>query len=135
MTVITPLTDSYPHEELIEIDGAWYYRHDNGGGLVAITARVAASAYVGRTAMVRDFAVVGSNVRLFQQSVAEGRALLLGMTTLRDNATVGDRAVVRGVTMKDNAYVGGRSRLDGNIRVEQTARVVDVDLRGSFRFT
>ena len=135
MTVTTPLTDSRAQEDLVEIDGAWYRPHKHGGGLVALTARVAESAYLDRTAIVRDFAVVGSNVRLFHESVAEGRALLLGMTTLRDNASVGGHAVVRGVTMKDHAYVGGNARLDGNIRVEQHARVVDVDLCGSFRFT
>jgi carbonic anhydrase/acetyltransferase-like protein (isoleucine patch superfamily) len=135
MMVITPLTDSHPHEELVEINGAWYYRHTNGGGLVAITARVADTAYLDSKAMVKDHAVVAGNVRLFHKSVAEGGALLLGMSTLRDNARVGGSAVVRGVTMKDNGYVGGSSRLDGNIRIEQCARIVDVNLSGSFRFT
>ena len=135
MTVTTPLTDSRTQEELVEIDGAWYYVHKNGGGLVAMTARVAESAYVDRTAIVRDFAVVGSSVRLFHESVAEEHALLLGMSTLRDNARVGGHAVVRHISMKDSGYVGGNSRLDGNIRVEQFARIVDIDLRGTFRFT
>ena len=133
--VITRLTDSHQQEELVEIDGAWYQRHQNGGGLVAITARVAATAYLDSKAMVKDHAVVAGNVRLFHQSVAECHALLLGMSTLRDNSRVGGRAVVRDVTMKDNGYVGGSSRLDGNIRIEQSARIVDIDLRGSFRFT
>lgn len=135
MTVIIPLTDSHPPEELIEIDGAWYYQHKYGGGLVAMTARVASSAFVDRNAMVKDLAVVNSGVRLFHQSIAEGQSVLLGMSTLRDNARVGGHAVVRNVTMKDDAYVGGSTHLDGNIRVEQFARIVDVDLRGSFRFT
>ena len=46
-------------EAVLEIDGVKYHHHPNGGGLVAETAEVAPTAYVGLFARVCAYAKVG----------------------------------------------------------------------------
>ncbi|MFZ4893316.1 hypothetical protein ACL9RL_02580 [Plantibacter sp. Mn2098] len=127
--VSTTLVDAPP--ELICIDGEFYRRHKFGGGLVAVTAKVAPSAYVDRRAMVRGHAVLLGTARLFGEAIAEDHAVLGGMTTLRDRARVGGEAIlISGVIVREDAYVGGKTCLEGPIVVEGKAQVIDVNLRG-----
>lgn len=80
--------------------------HANGGGWVASTARVDASAYVAPGAYVLDRAAVTGNARI------EGRA------ELRDDAVVSGNAVV-----KDFAVIGGNSAVSGKAVVSGSATV------------
>lgn len=122
-----------PVSGLVAIDGETYYRFPNGGGLVALTARVSPHAHVAKGARVKDHAVVASGARLFGESVAEDHALVGSMVTLRDQAHVGGRAVVcDGVVLREECYVGGASYLRGPIVVEGRGRVVDQVLQGRF---
>lgn len=122
-------------EDLIEIDGDYYRRHRSGGGLVSVTALVSPSARIDREAMVKHHAVIGANVRLFHRSVVEDLAVVIGMTTLREDSRIGGNAVVNGVNLRGNAYVGGSSQLEGPIVVEASVRLVDIHLKGRYRFT
>jgi carbonic anhydrase/acetyltransferase-like protein (isoleucine patch superfamily) len=130
-TYLAPLDTA----DLVEVDGELYRRHPMGGGLVSITATVANDARVDVNAMVKHRAVVGSGVRLFHDSVVEGSAVVVGMTTLRDRSRVGEEAFVRGAMLRDDAYVGGISRIVGLVSVEQNARLIDLDLSGRYRFS
>lgn len=128
----TPLEDpADAFTELISVDGEFFRRNAKGGGLVAVTARVAPSAYVDRAAIVRGHAVLAGSARLFGNAIVEDYALIGGMTTLRDNARVGGKAVlVGGVIVREDGYVGGNARLEGAVVVEGKARLTDQHLRG-----
>jgi len=76
-------------------------RHENGGGFVSDSARVAASAYVGPHAMVLDGARVEDNVCIHQYAVVHGPK-----TVVRGNAKIGGKAWVFG-----DVTVGGDARI------------------------
>jgi len=78
-------------------------RHGNGGGFVADSARVAATAYVGPNAMVLDGARV------------------------EDNACIKGFAVVHGpkTVISGNAKVGGKAWVYGDIKVSGNARILE----------
>jgi hypothetical protein len=80
--------------------------HANGGGWVASTATVDASAYVGPNAQVLGYASVLNDARI------------------EDFAIVTDQAVIRNAaTVRDQAIVGGSSTVSHNAIVEKSARV------------
>jgi acetyltransferase-like isoleucine patch superfamily enzyme len=81
-------------------------RHANGGGFVAATASVAASAYVGPFAQVLDRAQVSGTARI------EGKAVV------RDDARVSGAALVT-----DFAIVGGNAQIFDNAKINKTAFV------------
>jgi len=94
--------------------------HSNGGGFVASTATVDASAYVGPDAMVLDTAQVRNDARIEDHAV------------VRHNARVRDHAVVSGHAMvQDTAQVYGNAkvrdwaRVFGNAEVCENARVIE----------
>ncbi|HEY3414921.1 MAG TPA: DUF6055 domain-containing protein [Armatimonadota bacterium] len=74
--------------------------HSNGGGFVADTAKVDATAYVGPDAMVLGQAQVLGNARI------EDRAVVMGNAVVKDDAIVSGYALVR-----DNAQVSGHGRV------------------------
>lgn len=80
--------------------------HTNGGGWVASTASVDASAYVGPNAQVL------------------GQASVLNDARIEDFAIVTDNAVIRNTaTVRDQAIVGGNSVVSHEAIVEKSARV------------
>ena len=75
--------------EIIEFDGDRYWKHHNGGGLVALTAIVGHGVHVAPRAMIRGRAVVVGAVRLFDEAVVEESAIVAGCCTLRNRSSVG----------------------------------------------
>jgi hypothetical protein len=75
-------------------------RHKNGGGLVAKTATVAETAYVGPNAMVLGTATVKDNARI------EGYAVVKDKATVEENAKLYGAAVTDGGTVvrKDSRF-------------------------------
>lgn len=65
-------------EMKIEIDGVEYHRHENGGGLVAATATVHASDFVGFFAQVSDNAKVRGNAQVSGNAQVFGDAQVFG---------------------------------------------------------
>ncbi len=101
-----------------------YHRHSNGGGLVADTAHVAETAFVGVNAEVRGYASVLNNTRILDNAQVYGhaqvgeQAIVQGSAAVYDDAIVTDSAVVKGKAhVRDGATVGGDAVLSGNAKV------------------
>jgi hypothetical protein len=88
------------------------HRHANGGGFVADSARVAATAYVGPNAMVLDGARVEDNACIHQYAVVYGPK-----TVIRGNARIGGKAWVFG-----DITVGGNARILESVTVTTLSR-------------
>lgn len=98
--------------------------HPNGGGWVADTARVSASAYVGPNAAVLGGQVLG-NARIEDHAIVwngtvQDNAVVGGLTQLNANATVADSAVIRSVmaggqTWNDRDVIRGTAVLFGDL--------------------
>jgi len=117
------------------IDGQRYSPHPNGGGLVAETAYVAASVFVGPNARVSGRALVEGNVRLLDFSAVEDEAIVVGSCVLRHQARVGDRAILVGkVVLFNQALIRGDARLEGAVLIEHFADIGDNSkIMGSLR--
>jgi Type II CAAX prenyl endopeptidase Rce1-like len=101
------------------------YRHPNGGGWVATTARVAPSAFVG------EFASVFGRAQLFDQGAITDTAWLCGDAVVAGQARVSGDAVVEGYArilgfalVTDDAYVGGDAVLDEFDQIGQHGRII-----------
>jgi len=95
-------------------DAAALRPHPNGGGLVADSASVAATAFVGPDALVLDRARV------------EGTARIEGRAVVRDDAVVADAAIVSDLALvREGARVAGDARVRDFAVVEGTGTVVD----------
>ena len=101
------------------------FRHPNGGGWVASSARVASSAYVG------ELAGVFGHAQLLDEGVVTDTAWLCGDAVVAGRARVGGDAVVEGnarilgrACVTDDAYVGGDAVLDGDDRADGEARII-----------
>jgi len=98
--------------------------HANGGGFVAASARVAATAFVGPDSMVLDNASVEGSARIEDFSVVRGNAAVKGNAIVSDHALVKDDAVVEGhAHIRDYALVTEHARLTDNARALQTAEI------------
>lgn len=92
-------------------------RHTNGGGLVAATAQVDASAYIGPQAMVLGKAKVLGKARIEDRAVISGSATVGAAGTddrpvISGHAYVTDEAVVRGrAKVRDQAWIGGKAQV------------------------
>lgn len=113
------------------------HRHDNGGGWVADTARVAASVKVTRNAQVAQFARVEDNCNIEGKAIVTGHARLSGHVRVAQNARVDgnarlcDRAVVLGNSVvRENALVAGSSTLENNAAVRGWAHVINTRING-----
>jgi len=94
------------------------HQHPNGGGWVADTAIVAATAYLGSSARVYgkarvyEYAQVGDNARVY------GNAQVFGKPQVYDNAQVSGNAQVFGnAQVSDDALVSGDAMVCGNALV------------------
>ncbi len=87
-------------------------KHKNGGGMVALTARVDDSVEVGPGAGVGGFVEACERARIIERAVVCGRA------EVRGDATVGGTSRVDG-----NAFVHGHAYIDGTSHVTGTADV------------
>ena len=94
--------------------------HPNGGGFVAKSAKVDATAYVAPGAQVLDGARV------------TGRARICGQAVVRQSAQVGDDAIVSGLArvgdrarVEGQAHVGGYAKLSGKAVLGGRAQLLD----------
>jgi acyl-[acyl carrier protein]--UDP-N-acetylglucosamine O-acyltransferase len=107
-------------------DGQVCIQHANGGGLVALTARVESTVFVAETAAVLGHAVVRGDVRVEDQAVIQDNARVTGRTRLRHESRVGDDALLEGrILMQRHSMVGGRAHLRGMISMDYHAYVGD----------
>lgn len=119
------------------------HKHDNGGGWVADTAKVADDVYVGPRCQIFNYASVSGKVKLhgrvkvFGHSCVHGAwqrsgilltkdAMIFGAATVRDDVSMTDTARVSG-----NACVSGTSRLFNNANATESAQVVSTTLMGN----
>lgn len=94
--------------------------HSNGGGWVASTASVDASAYVGPHAKVLGNATVSGNARIEDFAVVKGGATISGNAVIKENALVFANAKVYG-----DAVVSGEARVFNNCDVSGNAFITD----------
>ena len=88
------------------------HQHSNGGGWVADSTRVVASAYIGPKAKVSGTAWVLHNARVF------GNASVFDNAVVYDNAWVfGNARVFDGAKVCGNAVVYGNAKVCGNAKV------------------
>lgn len=113
------------------------HKHDNGGGWVADTAKVAESARVTRNAQVSGFARVDDTCQIEGRALVTGHARLSGNVRVQQNAVVNgaarlfDRVVVSGNSrIFDNAVVSGSSTLANNVQIFGWAQVVNSRICG-----
>jgi hypothetical protein len=110
-----------PKDRRLPVDMPEGRPHTNGGGFVARSARVDATAYVGPEARVLGEAKVLGQARILDRAVIRGNA------TVRDRAEVSGAAVVSGsATVSDDARVRSHAFVGGNAKVRERARVGDL---------
>ena len=85
----------FTKEPVIEIDGVKYHHHPNGGGLVAETAEVDDSAFIGPVAKV-----CGSG-RVCDQAFIFGNAWIFDSAVVADNAQIFGNARIFGAGITD----------------------------------
>ncbi len=124
------VTGGHPKESSPVVVGEMH-KHPNGGGLVADTASVDQSAYVGPNAAVLgraqvkgnarilDFATIKDTAQVLDNAVVSGHALVSGNSVVSENAKVRDFATVR------NAKVNGFGRALEHAVVRDNALVTD----------
>lgn len=109
---------------VLGIGGLHYHRHSNGGGLVADTAFVAPTVFVGQNARVEGRALVDGTVRILDNVVVKDQAIVVGRCVLRHEARVSDRATLIGrVVLLNRAHVRGDAWLTGTVVVEHLADI------------
>ena len=82
-----------------EIYGQPAKKHNNGGGLVALTASVAESAYVGPNARVYGNAEVYRNARVYGNAEVSGKALVYGDARVYGGAMISDPQDIATLTL------------------------------------
>lgn len=112
--------------KLHERNGQVCVRHANGGGLVALTAHVQPSVFVGENAAVLGRAIVRGEVRVEDQAIIEDNAKVSGKGRLRDETRVSGNAVLEGrVNMRRHSRVAENAHLKGIISLDYYAFVGD----------
>lgn len=117
------------------------HRHDNGGGWVADTAKVADQVYVGPRCEVYNYAIVNGKVTLKGKSKIFGNACVYGDNRsdrgvqLNSSAMVYGRAIVRDEVLLENesrvhgnACISGASRLFDSVQVFDAAQIISTTL-------
>jgi hypothetical protein len=111
------VSGAVPTKRRLEWNTASGHAHENGGGWVANSATVDASAYVGpnarvlgsarvrENARVEDYAVVCDNATVEDNAIVSGYALIQDSATIQHSAKVRDRAVVSRSTIVQNSAV------------------------------
>ena len=123
--------------------------HGNGGGVIALTAQVDDTVYVGAGCCISGFARLSKNVRISgrvkihgenlssgisvqieDDVIVSGSVQISGVVLLRDRAEIRENVRVSGcVQVMHRARVTGNAVLDGDIQVMDSAHIT-----GSCRF-
>ncbi len=128
------ITGAAPEARTVEKGAAKLSEHPNGGGLVAKTAKVDDSVYVGPNAMVLGnatirgdavidgYAVVMDSAIVKDDAVIDGYAVVAGSAKVTGNAHVGDYAIITGsATASGNAQIIESAFVSGTYRVQDNA--------------
>ena len=111
-------------------------RHSFGGGWVAATASVEASAFVAKGAQVYNNAVVKDRARVEERSQIHGNAVIQDSACVSGRAQVGGASILyNSVTVKDNAIVHGgqfygTSAVSGRAVVNGHPMIYDTSVKG-----
>jgi hypothetical protein len=105
--------------------------HPNGGGFVADSATVEATAFVGPQAKVLGSAKVLGNSRILDHAVVRGAA------EIRDEVEISGHSVIQGeARIRDAARVRGHAFVGGRVQLRDRARAADlVDLQESMEIS
>ncbi len=105
--------------------------HPNGGGFVADSAKVEATAFVGPQARVLGSAKVLGNARILDHAVVRGAA------EIRDDVEISGHSVIQGeARIRDAARVRGHAFVGGRVQLRDRARAADlVDLQESMEIS
>lgn len=126
------VTGAKPKESAPDLKAA-FHAHKNGGGKVADSAKVDATAYVGPNAVVmgtaqvlgnariEDFAVVSANAQVMDNAVVSGHATIGMGAVIKDHAKVRDYAEVRRSTVSGNARVLEHALMRDNAAIKDWA--------------
>ncbi len=98
-------------ENCLDIDGILFHHHQNGGGLVAETANVAETAYVGLRCVVLDNASVLGFSRISGISIVKDSTIISGMSMIYGDSVITDNAEVSGKALVYNSEISGNSRI------------------------
>lgn len=128
------ITGAVPQIRVIDSTGVKGSYHENGGGFVASTAKVSASAYVGPNAkvlgsakiqgdaVIDDYAVVKGSAVVKDNARIDGYAVVAGNAKVTGHAHVGDNAVVTaGATISGNGQAIESAFVGGNYSVKDNA--------------
>jgi len=110
--------------------GQDYYLHPNGGGKVALTAKVDPNAYVGPKAKVMDTARVRAGVCIEDEAEISGHPLLLKPARVSGKAKVSGETMMEGGSVSGNAQVSGSSFVGDDAVVRGDAKVGSVHIIG-----
>lgn len=102
-------------------------KHENGGGIVEITAEVDPTVFVDRECVVFGFAQIRDRVRVLGRCRVSGARLPGGVSTLlEDDAIVAGNVVIEGqVLMRDKSQARGCAKLSGHVAVMHNSVVCD----------
>src|SRR3989338_7474305 len=111
---IVSSVDAPTPETIVEIHGVKYHRHENGGGLVAETATVDPTEYVGPNAWVHDRAQVLDLVRIEDKAEVRGNTRVTARAKVCGSSIVDDTAQIGGSVEIHNLIVRGDTQLLGS---------------------
>lgn len=94
-------------------------KHQNGGGIVALTAKVANSVFLASDVVVFGYAEVRDNVRVTGRASIQGDLLPGDISTLiEDNVKIVGPVEIRGaVLLRDSAEIRGHVKMSGLVQV------------------
>jgi len=97
---------------------AHYHRH--GGGLVADSAFVSPTAFIGSCAQVSGTAMVLETAHISDAAHVYGRAVVSGDAYVGGTAEVYDRAIVAGdASIRGTAKIGGFAKVEKNAVIQK----------------
>jgi carbonic anhydrase/acetyltransferase-like protein (isoleucine patch superfamily) len=98
--------------------------HVNGGGFVAETAKVEATAYVGPNARVLDRAVVSGKARIADYAIICSEAKVMDEAIVSGNARIAGSATVAGnAKVCDYAVILNQTKVSGHAQVREHATI------------
>jgi hypothetical protein len=103
------------------INGVFYYRHPNGGGLVAETASVDPQAYLSPGVWVRDGAqitgpaIIDEDIEICHHAIINDRVRILGRVSISGEAMISGDAFIQGngIIITDEVVIDGKSKIFG----------------------
>lgn len=112
--------------------------HENGGGIIALTAHVEPSVFVSAGCRVCGYARLLDKVRVVGRVLINGGYFPHGVSVQIENEAmiVGSVQISGSVLVRDNAQIRDNVRLSGCVKVYHRARITgDVVMEGNVKVT